>query len=234
MSANANAATVRPTPETLSPFREILRRCPQQRFATILDVGANVGQSTLAFAAAFPGSRIFAFEPAEASFRALSEATAGLGHVTAVQGAFSAEPGTLRMIMHGTTTRNRITEAPLSAHVKEVAVHRLDAWCAARGIAHVDFLKVDTEGHDLDVLRGATGLLPEVDFVQVEVSMNRYNRFHVPFAEVFDFLSDQGFHLFYVHGQAFEGRGYPVLRRADPIFVNGRVVGPMTGVITER
>ncbi len=224
----------RPTPETLQPFRDILRRCPDQRFDVMLDVGANVGQSTLAFAAAFPAARIFAFEPAEASFAALKTATAGLPHVAIAQCAFSGEPGVLRMIMHGTTTRNRITEAPLSNIVKEVAVRRLDDWCAEQGIGHIDFLKVDTEGHDLDVLKGATGILPQVDFVQVEVSMNRYNRFHVPFFDVFDFMSDAGFHLFFLHGQAFEGRSLPVLRRADPIFINSRVVGPITGGHQQR
>lgn len=227
------SASARPTPETLSPFREILRKCPGRRFEVLFDVGANVGQTTLALAAAFPEARIFAFEPAEASFAALRQATAGLPRVAVAQCAFSAAPGRLRMIMHGTTTRNRITGLPVSGHVREVEVRRLDAWCAEHGIAHLDFLKVDTEGHDLEVLKGATGILPAVDFVQVEVSMNRYNRFHVPFAAVFDFLSDQGFHLFYLHGQAFEGRGYPVLRRADPIFINSRLVGPMQGIITE-
>lgn len=223
------SALPRPTPETLSPFREILRHCPNQRFGVLLDVGANVGQSTLSFAAAFPDARIFAFEPAEASFAALQAAISSLPNVRATQCAFSGEPGTLRMIMHGTTTRNRITDAPLAGNVKEVAVRRLDAWCAEQGLGQVDFLKIDTEGHDLDVLKGATGILPQVDFVQVEVSMNRYNRFHVPFFDVFDFMSDAGFHLFYLHGQAFEGRGHPVLRRADPIFINSRVVGPITG-----
>jgi len=224
----------RPTPETLQPFRDILRRCPTQKFDVLLDVGANVGQSTLAFAAAFPAARIFAFEPAEASFAALTAATAGLPHVAIAQCAFSGAPGVLRMIMHGTTTRNRITEAPLSNNVKEVSVRRLDAWCAEQGLGHVDFLKIDTEGHDLDVLKGATGILPQVDFVQVEVSMNRYNRFHVPFFDVFEFMSDAGFHLFYLHGQAHEGRNLPVLRRADPIFINGRVVGPITGGHQQR
>lgn len=222
------------TPQTLSPFREILRRCPDQRFATLIDVGANVGQTTLAFAAAFPEARIFAFEPAEASFAALREATAALPHVSIAQCAFSAAPGTLRMIMHGTTTRNRITELPLSKNVREIEVQRLDAWCERRGIDHVDLLKVDTEGHDLDVLKGATGLLPRVDFVQTEVSMNRYNRFHVSFFDMFDFMTEQGFHLFWLHGQAFEGRGYPVLRRADPIFINSRLVGPMSGIRTHQ
>jgi len=223
-----------PTPETLPPFREILRRCPQQRFDVILDVGANIGQSSLTFAMAFPNADIWGFEPAEDSFRAFSAAARNFPRLRAGQVAFSSEPGTLRMIMHGTTTRNRITDRPIADNIKEVQVHRLDSWCAANGIAHVDFLKVDTEGHDLEVLKGATGLLPQVDFVQVEVSMNRYNRFHVHFSEVEEFMSAAGFYLFWIHGMAFEGRNYPVMRRADPIFVNSRVVGPMTGVITER
>jgi len=38
-------------------------------------------------------------------------------------------------------------------------VTTVDAYCAAQGIERVDYLKVDSEGHDLAVLQGAAGML---------------------------------------------------------------------------
>jgi hypothetical protein len=46
----------------------------------------------------------------------------------------------------------------------------LDGFCQARGVAQIDVLKVDAEGHDLAVLQGAGGLLAggHVKFVFIE------------------------------------------------------------------
>jgi FkbM family methyltransferase len=217
-----------------SPFGDIRRLLPEQSFDVIIDVGANVGQSTLKYASAFPNAKILAFEPTIHSFKEITKATEHMPGVKTVQMALGRSSGTVRMIMHKTATRNRVTDAPLQGHVQEVEMMRLDEYLAKEGITSVNFLKIDTEGFDLDVLAGATGALPHIDFVQVEVSMNRYNRFHVSFAEVEQFMSENGFMLFYLYGQSMEGKGYPVLRRADPVFISSRLVGKMEGIIIKQ
>jgi hypothetical protein len=52
----------------------------------------------------------------------------------------------------------------------KVQVVRLDDWCEQANLQHVDLLKVDTEGFDLQVLQGAEGLFRQrrVRFVFVE------------------------------------------------------------------
>jgi Methyltransferase FkbM domain len=49
-------------------------------------------------------------------------------------------------------------------------VTTLNEFCAAHGIAHVDVLKIDTEGYDLPILQGARGLISagRIDFVYIE------------------------------------------------------------------
>ena len=48
-----------------------------------------------------------------------------------------------------------------------------DSFCRRRGIDHIDLLKIDTEGHDLEVLRGFAQMLTSqaIDVVQFEFTL---------------------------------------------------------------
>ena len=61
--------------------------------------------------------------------------------------------------------------------------------------------------------------------------MNPYNRTHVPFAKLTAHLEKSGFLLFHILEQVFEFKrgGRPVLRRANPVFINGDMVD-LTGI----
>lgn len=212
------------------PFAEIRRRVPHQRLDVIFDVGANEGQSCLGYAQALPQARIRAFEPVPSTFAKLRANTRNHPQIALHNLALGEANGVLRMAIAAVSSMNRVTDRDGPA--EQVPAVRLDAFCRAQGVRHIDFLKIDTEGHDLAVLRGCGHMLGEIDFIQCEASANRYNRFHNAYADIFAYLSDAGFHLFQITGQSWEwgGGGKPVLRRFDPIFVNGRVVGPLAGV----
>ena len=44
----------------------------------------------------------------------------------------------------------------------------LDAYCEQNNISHIEFLKIDTDGHDIDVLRGASKMLKNTKHIQIE------------------------------------------------------------------
>jgi hypothetical protein len=54
--------------------------------------------------------------------------------------------------------------------VERIALTTLDSYCAFEGIQKIDFLKIDAEGHDLEVLKGASTMLAEgrITYVQFE------------------------------------------------------------------
>src|SRR5262245_20899324 len=60
----------------ISDTEDIARIVPKVK--TILDVGANTGQSAIRFRAAFPRARIISFEPVSETFKELQRRTAGL------------------------------------------------------------------------------------------------------------------------------------------------------------
>lgn len=76
-----------------------------------------------------------------------------------------------------------------------VEVTTLDDWCAGEGIHRIDVIKLDTQGTELDVLRGAERALDTVRAVEVEVEFNQLYEGVPLFGEVDRFLRQRGFFL---------------------------------------
>jgi len=121
--------------------------------AVALDVGANVGGYALLLGMwVGPGGRVFAFEPAPDAFDGLARHVRlnGLEDVvTPVQAAASDSTGTGRMAMEGASGGNR-----LGGEGQAVLTVTLDEFCAREGI-RPSVIKIDVEGAELEVLRGA-------------------------------------------------------------------------------
>jgi hypothetical protein len=97
-------------------------------------------------------------------------------------------------------------------------------------------LKIDTEGNDLDVLQGGEILLANkaIDVVEVEASMNKHNRTHVPFEKFKSFLEDRDYFLFGVYEQVHElWSGDPQLRRANLVFLSENLIAGHRALRTE-
>lgn len=199
----------------------------------VFDVGANIGQTATDIAGRFPEAKIHAFEPSPKSYRKLVDATASFPNVTTHNIALGSSAATLALTQRSDSTMNRLLPGAAEATPKTVMVevrtgvelfHEVQA-------TRIDFLKIDTEGHDYEVLMGFLPVIRQVDFIQVEAAMNPYNRTHVQFRQFEDLLWDQGFHLFHLFEQTMEWkRGKrPVLRRSNPVFINGRFAD-LTGI----
>ena len=193
--------------------------------AVIFDVGANVGQSAEAFLHAYPAAKIYCFEPVSASFHALREAlTEKAARVELHQLAIGAERGHARIATHGTDTCATMM-APSTDQYRqseEVLVDTLDAFCSDAGITQIDYLKIDTEGNDLNVLRGAQELLGAsgAAVVEVEAGMHPENRLHVPLEDLKGHLQEYGYRCFGIYEPVAEwATGAPYLRRVNAVFI---------------
>jgi FkbM family methyltransferase len=148
-----------PSTAEIALYRTLLR--PNQVF---VDVGANVGvYSILAYSIA-PPSRILAFEPSHRHCAVWHEnVTAnGVQSATLLQAAVSDAAGTALFLMSPKLpANNRLVtgEAAADRYTTSVSTVMLDAICADFAIQRIGFLKVDVEGAEPKVLRGATRLL---------------------------------------------------------------------------
>ncbi|HEY7312126.1 MAG TPA: FkbM family methyltransferase, partial [Gemmataceae bacterium] len=151
---------------------------------TVFDVGANTGKSVFAFRGALPTCVLHSFEPSPSTFRHLEANTQGLENVWVVNAGVGSVPGAQVLIESKHSTMSSFlrplqlprrtvisqTEAAVvlrPAHVAErkivgrteVPVTTLDDYCRAAHVRGIDLLKIDTQGYELEVLRGATGLM---------------------------------------------------------------------------
>ena len=133
--------------------------------AIVFDVGANVGAYTLMFATwAGPGGRVFAFEPA-------AEARAGLAthlalnrlseRVVVIDTAVAAAAGRASFAVHPSGGGSSLAIGSLKdAAIVTVATDSIDHICETRGV-RPDVIKIDVEGAELDVLKGARRTLAQ-------------------------------------------------------------------------
>ena len=100
----------------------------------------------------------------------------------------------------------------------------IDDFTCEEEISHIDLLKIDTEGFDLEVLRGAQQMLDagKISFVQVEVGFHPDNTCHVSFDKIRDFLFLREYCLFGLYEQQLEWTGEAKLRFANAVFFRQR------------
>lgn len=161
-----------------------------------LDVGANVGSYTV-LAGGAVGARVTAVEPVPATFAALLRNVAlnGLGErVRSCQAGLSGETGTLRFSSDLDTMNHVLAEGEVCPSV-EVPVFRLDDLV---GSDVPTLIKMDVEGHELAVLRGAHATLtgPSVLAVVMEISDGSARRYGANVGELFVLMREFGFSPF--------------------------------------
>lgn len=154
---------------------------PSLRFCAV-DVGANQGDWSLPLVAALPpalrsrsASRLHAVEPVpttQGSLKASLEA-AGAADVVEVHAlALSETSGRGSMqIVGGTSGRNSLVANEMAASgTIEVETMSLADFFERQAIERAQLVKIDAEGHDLAILKGARGLLAagRIDVVQFE------------------------------------------------------------------
>jgi len=110
---------------------------------------------------------------------------------------------------------------------ESVDLTTLDDYCDVNGVERINYLKIDTEGHDLEVLKGSVNMISErrIDLIEVEAGMNPSNLLHVPFETLKDYLESCSYVVFGIYEQAWETRtGEAHLRRINAVFVSLEVI----------
>ena len=206
----------------MDEFRDIRRLLPHEHIDMIFDVGANVGDTALAFRRHFASATIHCFEPNSELAPHLNGLDANL-NVHSV--ALSSRVGESGFDKSGSGSDVYSLSDDKSGET--VALDTVDNFCKTRLIDHIHYLKIDTEGHDLEVLKGAAAMLADfrIDLVQAEVSMNPDNKLHVSFFEVANHLEPLGYRLFGVYEQMNEfPTKKPNLRRSNVLYLSPKII----------
>ncbi len=217
-------------PRGVDLFSDLRWLLPKYRPTVMFDVGANIGQSAKKYRREFPSAIIYCFEPARNNFDSLLVNIRRDSLIKTYNFALGEKSGPVQLSVEGSPVTYRVIAAGDSVSVGRTAptdMMTLDEFCRSESIKEISFLKIDTEGHDLHVLRGAKHLLEnqQVDIVQAEVAMNPFNELHVPFEVIKNFLEDIGYFLFGIYEQRHEvRRSDPNLRRVDAVYISRRMM----------
>jgi FkbM family methyltransferase len=184
----------------------------------IFDVGANEGEWTEFAAGLMPQAAIHAFELIPDTAERLRARVAGTRAVVHAMG-LGAEETTLDATFFPESSQlSGINPLPhaLATETRRVRVTTGDAYCAEHGIEHIDLLKVDTEGHDFDVLRGFEAMFARggIDVVQFEYGRGSILTRRL-LLDHYELLEGHGFVVGKVFPEHVEFRAYDLARDED-------------------
>lgn len=162
-----------------------------------LDVGANRGVASVFLARRF--AVVHAFEPATVNQERF-RATMALNRVDNVTlHPLAVSDGTGRATLHLLRGHGHHSLAPVSSSPKvgeeQVQTTTLDAFLSRLGVTRVDFLKVDVEGFELEVLRGAKDALQrrQIAMIAFELAPSLLAERGIAPASIVTFLEAHGF-----------------------------------------
>jgi len=178
---------------------------------TIFDVGANVGQTIERVRSIFPKAQIHSFEPSPTTFEKLKKNAAHLSGVHTWNCALGSSSGQMPLL------ENKMSEwtsfLPLGEFgwgsvdkTTQVRMATLDEFCEEHSIPHVDILKSDTQGYDLEVLKGGEETFRKggVGIVYCEIIFSDMYKNIPSFGKLYDFLIDRDFRLVSFYDVTYE------------------------------
>lgn len=204
-----------PTTFGVDPFRDMRELIPADRTPVILDVGANTGQTIAKLHRSFGQSVIHSFEPSPEAFAELKSNAGALGGVILNNIALGSCSGEAQLFESaaGTPMNSLLRPRPEGlgggtvTGTTPVPVSTVDEYCREHNIGHIDILKTDTQGYDLEVIKGAAKMIEAraVHLVYMEIIFSDMYQGLPRMDEIYGFLADRGFVLVSFYPFAYWG-----------------------------
>jgi len=177
---------------------------------TFIDVGANQGEFTLFAAKRLRKGHIIAFEPTSHMFEKLSHNVVlnGFRNIELVNQALSDKPGKLPIYMPRGRFRDGSYQYGLSSlyrtstvadYVEMINVTTLDEYVKRTQLTRINVIKIDIEGSELFMLRGAAQTLKTFKpILVVEVGRKTCLAAGYDCKEILEFIASFGYRIEYI------------------------------------
>lgn len=194
----------------------------------IIDIGANIGQSTLSFDMAFPRTKIVAFEPIPSCYQEIKLKTINKSNIEVYNEGLGDSNGNLFFEENDfspsssflTLSEKHIEAYPITKNSNkiEVKVSTLDSYAKEFEDNNNILLKIDVQGYEDKVLDGATEILKKTKVILIELSFDILYINQPTFDDIYKKLIDKGFVFNGILEQSFNlETGEPI--QADCLFL---------------
>lgn len=206
-----------------NPLVAIKESIKDKNDVVLFDVGANLGQTIRKMKLEFPVSKIYAFEPSRTCYEILKNKL-DVESVFVFNNAVGSGIGKIKFNEYSWSALSSVLKRSFgSAQITDtydVDLVTIDSFCKLNNIAKIDLLKTDTEGFELEVLKGASEMLAQnkIQFVYLEVFFKENYIGQGSFGDIYNFLIEKGFELVKIYD--FEIAIDGLLNRSDALFLN--------------
>ncbi|MBL7848373.1 MAG: FkbM family methyltransferase [Cyclobacteriaceae bacterium] len=213
---------------------DIARLVPVDRMNVIFDIGANRGDATIEFAQAFPRAKMYSFEPDQATMSELRRRTNRFQErVKVFNFGIGAKTESRDLTINRSSGGNSFLD--ISPDISQFAegdwtepvtktqaeIQTLDHFCAVNGIESIDLLKVDTQGFEMEVLKGGSLVIvpSRTKLIHIEVLFIELYKNQAFFDQVYQELTNRGFRLVGLYNPFYKTEEPHYLLWCDALFV---------------
>lgn len=201
-------------------------------YPVIFDVGAYIGTTAIEYAKIFHKGIVYAFEPTSNTFEQLKNNSLAINNIKPYNMAVSDFDGETKFFINKFAPTNSLLPPDRLADehwgkdllrpdkVAKVKSARLNTFCSAERISRIDLLKLDVQGAELSVLKGASHLIDEgrIGLIYAEVIFVPTYEHQSIYYELGQYLADKGYYLHSLYNLAYDGNR---IKQADFLFIKG-------------
>ncbi len=176
----------------------------------VFEAGAHYGEDSVVLASKWPRGTILSFEPNPHAFQMLLDSTKDVSNIRPYPVALAEYNGTATLYVCYGTKGNEpqyfdgassllVASEGQKIHYQgpqvEVPCVVLDDWCREHDVDHLDFMWIDLEGMELQLLRSSQNILKTVKVIYAETNFYGFRLGTTQFSDLKNFLEQQGFKL---------------------------------------
>ena len=215
------------------PFQSQKEHFSKELPNIIFDVGANVGNVTKKYVELFPNATIHSFEPIPQAIAQFNEKHENNKSVILNTCGLSNKVGTQSLNINKSIDTSSLLESKSigassdkfceTVEQLDISLSTLDHYCTENKIDQIDLLKMDTQGSELNILKGAEALLKQgkVKMIFTEIYFKEQYKGQATFYEIALYLKQYGYYLkdmyelYYNENQILWGDAIFIYREAE-------------------
>ena len=195
-----------------SPFIKSLKA------TVVIDVGANSGEFALLARAAFPTASIFCFEPQAEAYAVLNKVMGKDKNYKSFQVALGEKTESAIMHLDEFSPNSSFVRQSANSTPQQMQLQKLDAYEHLISPTDRTILKLDVEGYELAILKGAEVFLSKTDYIYVESRTT--DPIGCTFSEIYEFLVQRGWEYQGAYDAVYTSEGK--LMYFDALFKNAQ------------